>query len=97
MAEIPTLLQAVVYLGGPVTDMVFQEACSAVVRDALLALADGTEGSVPAAARLFGCEAETVRDLLALAGTAGFEAFSVSELSADRFHVYRVAADSEDI
>ena len=89
MQEKPDFLQAVVYLDGPVTDMVFREACREVARQALLGFADGTEWTVPAAARRFECEDWTIRTLLSLAGTAGFEDISISELSEDKFQVFR--------
>ena len=89
MEEKPDFLQAVVYLSGEVTDMVFREACREVARQALLEFADGTEWTVAAAARQFDCEEWTIRNLLAFAGTAGFEDISISELPDDRFHVVR--------
>lgn len=89
MEEKPDFLQAVVYLDGPVTDMVFREACREVARQALLGFADGTEWTVPAAARRFDCEDWTIRTLLGFAGTEGFEDISISELPEDRFQVFR--------
>ena len=88
MQEKPDFLQAVVYLSGEVTDMVFREACREVARQALLGFADGADWTVPAAARRFDCEDWTIRTLLALAGTEGFADISISELSDDRFHVF---------
>lgn len=89
MEEKPDFLQAVVYLSGEVTDMVFRESCREVARQALLGFADGTEWTVPAAARRFHCEEWTIRNLLAFAGTEGFEDLSISELPEDRFQVCR--------
>lgn len=89
MEEKPDFLQAVVYLSGEVTDMVFREACREVARQALLGFADGTVHSVPAAARQFDCEEWTIRTLLGFAGTEGFEDISLSELPEDRFQVFR--------
>lgn len=88
MEEKPDFLQAVVYLSGEVTDMVFREACREVARQALLGFADGTEWTVPAAARRFDCEVWTIRTLLGFAGTEGFEDISFSELPEDRFQVF---------